>query len=495
MWKRAILCVLAAALAASGGERRRTWVEEVHYHVMRSLRAVGREMVDMSRAMHTTLAGLPSEAAREAERLVRDGRRGLRSVTRATSLATRRAMRRTHQTLFAAARVVMPVPEKPAVTRLEAVVRKLEAPILDPAFLRAHDIIVAWHLRAADAPFRKSLVREDRVFLENTANDVYSFDARSGIVQWIYALPGPSSGDFVADESNLYVVASDTYFEVDQLVGRARQKIVLPFPASNTPTLTPQWVILNSWERRIYALNRENRVREWTYTTEANVTGALAIAPRMIYYGDLAGNVCGFAPGQNHADWTYKANDAVRVSLTSAGGFLIFPADDCFVHCVSRFSGQRQWKFPVEGKVTRPVWVAGEVIYFAADGDGLYAVARTDGKLLWKCPGGRWPVALGTENIYIQGGKNELWCVARKSGKKLWAVSVEPFTYLAPNHSTDHIYLTSQHGEVYALYLRADHIEKKAPPPVPEPKVPKAPPRRPRSPEPGGAAAPAPTAP
>ena len=226
-------------------------------------------------------------------------------------------------------------------------------------------------------------------------------------------------------------------------------------------------------------------------TTEANVTGQVVAMPTMVFYGDLNGNVCGFTPGQTRPDWTYKTDDAVRVSLTAAGGFLIFPADDCFVHCVSRFSGQLQWKYPVEGEVRRPVWAEGETVYFAADGDGLYAVTRIEGKLVWKCPGAGWPVAVGNENLYVLGGKNELWCVSRKSGKKLWSVSIEPFTYVAPNHTTDHIYLTSEFGDVYALYLRGDHIEKKkkaaAPP---KPKTPEVP--SPRSPEPQ---APAPATP
>ena len=493
MRKKAPLFLMALAVGAPGAlgaEKQRTWLEEVHFHLMRSLRAVGSEMADISRAMHSNLTSLQRGAARSADSLIRDGRRGLRSVGKATTLATRSAMRHTHDTFFTAARVLAPVPLKAPTTKPQAIARKIEAPILDPAFLRSHDILLAWHLRAGDAPFRKSLVRADSVFLENTQDDIYSFDAHSGIVQWIFALPGPSSGDLVADENNLFVVANDIYFEVDRTIGRARQKIVLPFPASNTPAIADQVVILNSWERRLYALNRETRVREWTYTTDANIIGQVVVAPKMVFYGDLEGNVCGITPGQSRPDWTYKTNDSVRVSLTSAGGTLIFPADDCFVHCVSRFRGQFLWKFPVEGEVRRPVWADGDVVYFAAEGDGLYAITRTEGKPLWKCPGAGWPVAVGNQNFYVQATKNELWCVEKKTGKKLWGVSLEPFTYVAPNHATDHIYLTSEYGDIYTLYLRGDHIEKKKPVPPPLKKPPEVPRPRPASPEPEAPTAP-----
>ena len=71
---------------------------------------------------------------------------------------------------------------------------------------------------------------------------------------------------------------------------------------------------------------------------------------------------------------------------------------------------------------------------------------------------------------------NEIWCIDKKTGEKLWAVSAEPFTYVARNTDTDYIYLCSSHGDIYALYVRGDHLETKKPAVVPaEPEEPKTP--------------------
>jgi len=494
--KAAVLAfvLLSASLGLAAGARTKaqpkTWIGHARYHTLRTLRALDNEMQAAMAAMRRGMTDLRDGTAEGAADLTKAGRRGLSSVHKATAQAARRAMRDTHDTFLVAARAVVPVgtqPEKRAVAEGE----KITSPCLDAGFLRGHDILVAWHIDIGDVAMRTSLVLEDRVLLETADQDVYSFDPRSGILQWLYGLPGASQGAYSADENHIFVVANDTFYELDRLIGRPRRRMILQFPAASPPTVERDFVIISSWERRIYAMNRETRVKEWTFVPDANVTGAVAVVPNRMYVGDLGGKLSVYSAATRRVEWNYQAHDAIRVSLVLDKDAILFPAEDFFIHCVNRFAGRAKWKVAVQGLVRRPVVVDGDRVYFSADGDAFYCVSREDGAEHWRVPKGGWPVAVGTSSIYIEGPDKAVWSIDRKTGAKQWAISCKPFSYLVPNATNDYIYLCGERGEVYALYLRGDHIEKKAPRKEGEGEEPEPEPAAPAAEEPEPATAPA----
>ncbi|HUT32814.1 MAG TPA: PQQ-binding-like beta-propeller repeat protein [Planctomycetota bacterium] len=483
------VALLVVASAARGAQEPppRTWIDHVRFHTLRALKDLGREFDAIGAAMRRSMTGLKDDTTKGISSVTREGRRGLASASKALSHAAATAYRETHDTFLNAGRTIVPgvATQREPATPLAAT-RKIESPILAPHFLRGHDILLAWQLDTGGRAVRASAIFEDRLLLETEDQNLYSFEPPTGILQWLYGLPAPSQsgyGDDPNEPRSILVIAKDVYYEIDRMVGRPRRRIVLPFPASNPPVVRGDEVIINSWERRVCALDRETRTREWSYVPEENVVGAVASAPDLIYAADVAGNLVAYSVPGRREKWTYKAHDAFRVSPVLHLIDVIVPAEDMFVHCVNRFSGLCRWKYPVQGPVTQPVWADGDVVYFSADGDAFYALDARDGKLLWRCPKGGWPVAVGRENLYIQGAEKEVWCLDRKTGEKKWSVSAEPFTYFVRNTVNDHIYLCTARGEVYAFYLRGDHLEKKAPPAFerPKPKV-----KGVEEPEPGG---------
>ncbi|MBM4041899.1 MAG: hypothetical protein FJ290_25665 [Planctomycetes bacterium] len=490
---RRILPALAFAVLAASALRAaeqeappRSLIGQVRFHTLRALKDLGRELDSIFAGMRRTMRGVKDDTAAGLRGVTREGRRGLADASKAISHAAKAATRETHDAFLAAGRAVNPgVASQPTPTAPVAATRKLESPILAPHFLRGNDILLAWHLDTGGRAVRVSHLFEDRLLVETEDKNLYSFEPPTGILQWLWSLPAPSQSGYGEDPrepKSILVIAKDVYYELDRIVGRPRRRIVLPFPASNPPVVRGGEVLINSWERRVVALDRETRAREWSYVPDENVVGAVAIAADLVYVADTSGELVGYSVPINRAKWTYKAHDAFRVTPVLHLISLYIPADDMFVHCLNRFSGLPQWKYPVQGPVTQPVWVDGETVYFSADGDAFYAVATKDGKLLWKCPKGGWPLAIGRQNLYIQGAGKEVWCLDRATGDKKWSVSAEPFTHFVRNTINDHIYLCTKEGEVYAFYLRGDHLEKKAPPTIE--KKPKA--KGVEEPEPGG---------
>jgi len=469
------LALLAAApglFAAQAKAPNKTWMDQVRDYVVRNANGLGRQYDALMTAMGQGAADLKNDTSRGMASLTREGRRSMESITRGASRLAARATRATHDTFADTIRTIVPVGTQVEARPPVISTGEITSPILAPHFLRGHDILLAWRLNTGDHPIVRSAVLDDRLLLETDAHDIYSFAPSSGVLQWLFALPGPSQSAYAYDPNNVLVISNDILFELDRVIGRARRRLVLRFPASNPPTVEGDNVIIASWERRIYAINRETRVTEWAYVPDENVVGAVVTAPNMLYAGDLGGNLAAYSPADRREKWTYKTLDAIRVSLVMAGDDIVFPSEDLSVYCINRFGGLRHWKVPVQGFVTQPVWVEPDAVYFSADGDAFYAVNRKTGEFLWRVPRGGWPVAVGDQNIYIEGPDKEIWCIARKTGEKLWAVSAKPFTYLVRNTTNDLIYLCGERGEVYAFYLRGDHIEKKAPPEKPKPEAP-----------------------
>jgi len=487
MPKRTAAFAIALLLAVSLGlgAERKTWVAQVRFYSLRAFKAVGHEVEKWMTSMRGGIRSVRRGVAKSFGDLTTAGRRGVSDLKKITSRFWRRTRRGAHEAMTKVARGVVPVGTAPVARREIGVPRRIRSPILDPLFLRAHDILLAWHASTGGRPIRRSLVLDDRVVLEDGGHELYSFGSTNGIIQWVYPLPTASQCDYRADELLLFVIAEDTLFEIDRVVGRPRRRIVFRFPIASAPTFHENLVVVGSWDRRVYAINRTNRVREWTFFPPETPEGGAAVVHNMAYIGDAGGALSAYSPAARRVQWTYKADDAIRVPVLLHREAICFPAEDLFIHCVNRFGGFRLWKFPVQGAVRQQPWIENGRVYFAAENDAFYAISRDKGQLIWRCPGGGWPVAVGRDNIYLQGANNEIWCLDRKTGKRLWSVSAKPFDHFVRNTDTDYIYLCADRGEVYALYLRGDHIEKKVPPPEKKLEPRKKPP--PKEPEPGEA--------
>ena len=469
---------LALFLTASWGpaaEQRKTWVGHVRSYTGRTLASVRRQLKGWMATMRNNVASVKDGTAKGIESVHRAGRRSAASVKATTSRMWRRTYDATHDTMTSMARNFVPVGTKADARTPTVAARELASPIIEPLFLRRNDIVLAWKTSTGGRPVRRSRVLDDRFLVEDMGHELYSFDPRNGIAQWVYPLPNASQCAFGVDDNHVFVVANDTLFELDRRIGMPRRRLVFPFPVASDPAFDGDDVVVGGWDRRVYAINRKTRVKAWTYLPADTAEAGMALAPNVAYIADVSGKVIAYVPSRRRNEWEYKADDAIRVSLVMAGNDIIFPADDLFVHCVNRFGGHRGWKFPVRGSVRQQPWIDGDRCYFSAEGDAFYAIDADKGRLIWSVPHGGWPVAIGKENIYIQGPKHEIWCIDRKTGKKVWAVSAKPFTYIARNTDTDYIYLCSDAGDVYALYLRGDHIEKKAPKPTTPEKKPQVP--------------------
>ncbi len=453
--------VLLLIAPAAPGAARKTLMKRARQQAHAAVKSVGRELKSWMAAMRGHVGGIRKGIAQSADSVTDAGARGIEEIKDTMGTLGRQTRQQVHKGMTAVAREFVPVGERVTVRPETTVAETVESPIGEPAFLRRYDIELAWQINLAGRPIRRSMVMENQLVLEDAGADVYALSARNGIANWVFPLPAESQYDFAADEDAIIVIAKDTLYDLDLDVGLPRNRFVLPFPSSCRPAIHGDSVVLASADDRLYSLNRETRVREWSFLAADHILAGMVVRANTVYYAQVDGQVFAYPPGSRRPLWQYKADDAVLVTLAAEGDNLYFPARDLFVHALNRLGGFRVWKFPVRGQVTQPVWTTEETVYFAADGDGFYAVSREEGEMLWNVPGARWPVAVGQKNIYLEGPDQSLLAVSRDTGKQVWSVSAKPFTYFVRNTRTDYIYLVTDAGQVYAFYLRGDHLEEK----------------------------------
>lgn len=461
-----VLLILLFASATSYGARRRRVIDTVRHHTGRALRSVGDEIQSWMRAVNQHARGVRRGVGQGIASVKRAGRQTVTQVQRSIAVARKQATREVYKAFTTVAREFVPAGTRPETTAGAAPTAVTSA-ILAPLFLRHHDIVLAWHASTNGRPFRRSMALNDRLLLEDAGHDVYSFDPFRGDPQWIYPLPARSQYDFRADKDGVVIISQDILFDLDRVIGRARQRYILPFATSCQPALHGDDVVIGAVDNRIHAFNRLTRGKHWGRLSAGHIEAGLALSGPTAYAAHTDGTVVAFVPGSPRPVWTYKAHDAVRVSPVLYGDHLYFPAEDFFVHAVNRISGFRVWKYPTRGLVTQPPCVTRETVYFSAQGDGFYAVTRDKGEKLWYIANGHWPVAIGKKNIYLHVGTNDIWCVDRTTGKKVWSVSAAPFTHFVRNIDGDRMFLATGRGQVYCLYVRGDHVEKKRPPVAP----------------------------
>jgi outer membrane protein assembly factor BamB len=477
------IVLLLATMAVC--EERRTLMQEVRYHMLRSAKAVGNEVGSWMKGARHGIRSAGRGVADGYNSVIEGGRRGMDDLRHTTVDLGRRAKASAKmivdETVF---QLAGPVGTESAAKVIVKAGGQVQSPILHPLFLKTYDIVLAWSLDTGGKPMRRSLILDRALVVEDTAKSIYSFRPDNGIVQWIYPIPAPSQCPLKANKRSIFVVAADMVFEIDRTVGRPRYKFEFPSPIGSPAAFNDTNVVAASWDRRIYSINRETRVREWTYLPTASVEAGVVLAPNMAYIPDVEGKLVAYSPPDRSTEWTYKAQDAIRVPITRAGHHLVFPADDLYLHCVNRFGGYRNWRFPLNGRVREPAWVTKERVYFSSEGDGFYAITRDKGEVIWRVPNGGWPVAVGNSAVYIEGPDAEIWSIDLKTGERLWRVSREPFAQVFRNTLTDRIHLCSARGELYTLYLRGDHLRKGEPK---EKDIEPEPAKKPAAPEPGAA--------
>ncbi|NQT53799.1 PQQ-binding-like beta-propeller repeat protein [bacterium] len=300
---RVLPLVLLLAASVSTGATRTTVMHRVRQQSAAALRSIREEVKSWMAVMRRGATGTRKGIAGAGASITRGGRQAIDGVKGTAQYLGRETRRQVHDTMTLVAREFVPVGERATVRAESTAPMAVPSPISEPAFLRAHDIQLAWHITTAGRDIRQSLLMDDNLLLEDLGNDIYALDPRNGIANWVFPLPARSMYDLTEGDETIAVVANDVLYDLDRDVGLPRIRFVLPFPTASQPALYGDSVILGSADDRIYSLNRKDRTREWSYLATGHVFAGVAVKANTVYFGQTNGKVFAYQPGSRRPMW------------------------------------------------------------------------------------------------------------------------------------------------------------------------------------------------
>ena len=165
--------------------------------------------------------------------------------------------------------------------------------------------------------------------------------------------------------------------------------------------------------------------------------------------------------------WRFKAEGAANSSSTVWGENLYFGANDGFIYCLDKSSGELKWKFEVKPKEPRAFkmfstpTIADGKLYIGAANKRVYCLDAKTGVLFWEYAVNDWvrsrPVCLG-DKVFVVSMDGTVYCLSQKNGEPLleWKTKVGTHPiYADPALDEERIFINS--SDLFLWCLRTDN--------------------------------------
>ena len=124
------------------------------------------------------------------------------------------------------------------------------------------------------------------------------------------------------------------YFRIDvknQKIAWEFSKSTFPFFSS--PAIGQDRIIFGGRDRRVYALNKENGERLWSYRTKGKVDSSPLLCQDKVTFGSHDGRVYILNVKNGEEIWKYDVGKAIIAAPAVANGKLLIGSADGFLYC------------------------------------------------------------------------------------------------------------------------------------------------------------------
>lgn len=258
-------------------------------------------------------------------------------------------------------------------------------------------------------------------------------------------------------------------------------------------------VFIGSQKGELVALNLENGVVYWKYSTGAPIgESSAAFSNGVVYIGDLAGVLHAVNASDGTRLWTAKAGNEIKSSPVVVGDRVLIGSYDQNLYCVSAKNGAVLWKFRTQGPVHSTPGISGGLAYIAGCDEVFRGIRISDGKEMFSVSSGAYTGAspalrggaayYGTfnnevlmvnlkdhqigwryqhpqrqfpfyssaavlNNKIVLGGRDKLVHCLSATGKRLWTFATRARVESSPAIADGRVFVGSNDGRFYVLSL------------------------------------------
>jgi len=250
--------------------------------------------------------------------------------------------------------------------------------------LNAHSGQVYWMFETHEKIQAPPLAVGNRVLLVSRTT-LWALNATDGRLIWKFqhgTSAWPTTGSPTVGGNSVYVgLGSGTLFWALNLVdGHMLWSFDTGDRITSTALLAGDTVYVATWHGNIFALNRANGNKRWSYSLNANqnqtvvdgVGGSMALANGHLYVGDYRGSVLSLDAAKGLVLWRYATGAQILATPIVAAGRVYVGSSDGYFYALDTHSGRPAWRYQT-GEVRSSASLASNHLYVGSLNGMMYA--------------------------------------------------------------------------------------------------------------------------
>jgi len=333
----------------------------------------------------------------------------------------------------------------------------------DSSVLWAIDIPESWHI------FQSVVVVEGMVYYGCPTGDLYTFDAATGELGWMYPNVGGTDDPPAVTDGRLYI-AADSVFCLDAATGQRIWAVdCLGGGDNGTPVVMDGMVyygyfVYGTGTSSIKCLDASDGQQLWSIAVSGHYGSCATGWGGMLIVPTLNGPLYALNADTGNTIWENTDSEGGYWDTSPAiddGVIYIGGADAC-IHAIDAASGTLIWKsLPFSAGIEPTPCVTETIVFagcnvFSGIGD-VFALDRTDGSIIWRIDNNLHGSIAAADGVVFWGGHtapyDSIYAADALTGSILWAYHPDMDLCLqsTPAITDGVMYFPSTGGKLYAF--------------------------------------------
>jgi outer membrane protein assembly factor BamB/serine/threonine protein kinase len=330
-----------------------------------------------------------------------------------------------------------------------------------------------WKAPTSSSIRSSPLVANGVVYVASTDNNLFAFDAATGVKLWQASTGNYSNpGSFIFSSPSilngvLYIGSNDHRVYAFDVTARKRLWVTAPTggPVYASPTVVNGVLYIGSTDHDVYAFNITDGSLRWKAATGGAIYSSPAVVNNIVYIGSNDNKLYALDAATGHILWTGAATYHINTSPTVADGVVYIGSDDGKVYAFQSTCSQATclplWTVSTGNYVYSSTAVANGILYVGSHDKKLYAFdtnqcANVECSPLWTATLGdniesSPTVANGV--VYVGSLDGKLYALDARTGSILWSFPTGGSIISSPTVLDGVVYVGSTDQSLYAFHL------------------------------------------
>ena len=312
---------------------------------------------------------------------------------------------------------------------------------------------IRWWYKALGNGMSSPVVADNKVYIGSSQDNLYCFDAETGVKIWEYSpigtcaltIPAIAYGKiyFGSPDGNLSCLNATTGTKIWDFKPRAM---------AESPTVVDGKVFFGSMDYNVYCLNAETGVKIWNYTAGWIVSTSIAVVDGKVYFASHDWKVYCLNVTTGLKIWDFMSHTSYLTSPAVFDGKVFIGSVDDKFYCLTSNSGVELWERTITGGSCPAV--ADDKVYLGSRDGTVYCLDAHDGREYWDYATGDKVTsspAVADGKVYVGSDDHKVYCLNTTTGTLIWDYTTGNTVTSSPAIADGNVYIGSNDGTLYCF--------------------------------------------